>query len=655
MSTIAEQLQEAADKASQASAQAGLWATGPVGTTVPTDSGPVPTISEFTRAAQERADDAIDALGWVLAGDFTAGCTVTDRNQYVLVVGGPGYRWDGVLPKVVAPGSSPTPIATGAWVLVGDATLRGDLAAAGGSELVGIGGGRTQADKNRVVGDSAAYADLSGAILDLASNQTHVVVNNTAGFTITVGPGGQVATVNAALSIADRMKKKFSGEPLSCTVMLKSGFELSEQVLIKNGIDFGWVVIKAEDPVVRVNHLSISEYLSTLDDSRPAFGAKDNSALPVIGCLLSYDSNAVAYDGVAALYGSKASFLPGAGVRKCRRGIHVLYQSSAYCYMPGLPIGGSGSGAGTVMGVDFSQARLRALHVGFNSIAGLARSDFTYCEGDAAVYVIWASVVDVYQSKAHHCSGTAMYVRDGSTCSARETDVSYSNRGYHALHNSRINARAKESASSVPWTGDSAKNCTEYGVMCTYNSAIDATEVDVSGSGIGVHAFAASSVSFNFGTAIGCLNYGVYAAASSLIDCTSVNASNAVNFGFYCTQGSTISADSSKADGCKKGYNASESSIINARLSTANGCTEHGYYALRGSRINCRSSTIAGAVVGVYAEERSDVNAQSVGITGTVSSFGYQVTRGSFINAGSATGSLSTAANVLTSAGAIFQ
>lgn len=118
MSTIADQLKEAADKASKASAQAGLWATGPVGTTVPTDSGNVPTIAEFTRANQERADSAIDALGLVLAGDFMAGCTVTERNQYVLVVGGAGYRWDGVLPKVVAPGSSPTPISAGSWVLV---------------------------------------------------------------------------------------------------------------------------------------------------------------------------------------------------------------------------------------------------------------------------------------------------------------------------------------------------------------------------------------------------------------------------------------------------------------------------------------------------------------------------------------------------------
>ena len=123
MSTIAEQLKDAADKASKSSAQAGLWATGPVGTTVPTDSGNVPTIAEFTRAAQERADDAIDALGWVMAGDFTAGRTVTVRNQYVLVVGGAGYRWDGALPKVVAPGSSPTPIATGAWMLTNPSVI----------------------------------------------------------------------------------------------------------------------------------------------------------------------------------------------------------------------------------------------------------------------------------------------------------------------------------------------------------------------------------------------------------------------------------------------------------------------------------------------------------------------------------------------------
>lgn len=117
MST-AQQLQEAADKATKASSQAKTWSSGPINTTVPTDSGPVPTIAEFIRANQVRADNAINAIGWVLAGNFTAGCTVTERNQYVLEVGGSTYRWDGALPKVVPPGSAPSPEAPGSWVRV---------------------------------------------------------------------------------------------------------------------------------------------------------------------------------------------------------------------------------------------------------------------------------------------------------------------------------------------------------------------------------------------------------------------------------------------------------------------------------------------------------------------------------------------------------
>lgn len=117
MSTIQE-FEAAAAKATQASSQAYTWAKGPINTSVQTDSGLVPTIAEFTRANQVRADNAINAIGWVLAGDFTAGCTVTGRNQYVLEVGGSAYKWDGSLPKTVPPGSAPSPEASGSWVRI---------------------------------------------------------------------------------------------------------------------------------------------------------------------------------------------------------------------------------------------------------------------------------------------------------------------------------------------------------------------------------------------------------------------------------------------------------------------------------------------------------------------------------------------------------
>ena len=59
MSDIAEQLNEAAKKATKASAQAEAWVSGPAGSFVETDSGLVPTIAELTRQNQEALPDVI--------------------------------------------------------------------------------------------------------------------------------------------------------------------------------------------------------------------------------------------------------------------------------------------------------------------------------------------------------------------------------------------------------------------------------------------------------------------------------------------------------------------------------------------------------------------------------------------------------------------
>ena len=92
MSTIAEQLQEAADKATKASAQADVWATGPAGATVTTGSGPVPTIAEFNRAAQARVDEAIEGVTWILSdgvyGNVSSGLAATPPGQYFSVLSG---------------------------------------------------------------------------------------------------------------------------------------------------------------------------------------------------------------------------------------------------------------------------------------------------------------------------------------------------------------------------------------------------------------------------------------------------------------------------------------------------------------------------------------------------------------------------------------
>lgn len=87
------------------------------------------------------AQQAIAAFGYITLDSFEDGNTLTLPNQVLrLEATGEYYRWDGVFPKVVPAGSTPDStggIGTGAWLSVGDATLRGDLAQTTGAGLVG--------------------------------------------------------------------------------------------------------------------------------------------------------------------------------------------------------------------------------------------------------------------------------------------------------------------------------------------------------------------------------------------------------------------------------------------------------------------------------------------------------------------------------------
>lgn len=72
---------------------------------------------------------------------FEAGCFITDPSEIVYSIGdGEYYRWDGDLPKQVTAGSTPQStggIGEGAWVSVGDASLRSEFNDADGVALVG--------------------------------------------------------------------------------------------------------------------------------------------------------------------------------------------------------------------------------------------------------------------------------------------------------------------------------------------------------------------------------------------------------------------------------------------------------------------------------------------------------------------------------------
>lgn len=92
----------------------------------------------------EDGKKAIAGVGYITMDSFQDGKTLTLTNQalrWKLPDGdGDYYRWDGALPKVVPPGSTPTTsggVDKGKWVNVSDGTARSDLAKPTGATMVG--------------------------------------------------------------------------------------------------------------------------------------------------------------------------------------------------------------------------------------------------------------------------------------------------------------------------------------------------------------------------------------------------------------------------------------------------------------------------------------------------------------------------------------
>lgn len=99
------------------------------------------------------AQQAIAQYGWIPVGTFQAGATLTLPNQILKdATDGEYYRWDGsFLPsgKIVPSGSTPGTtggVGTGAWLSVGDSTLRSMLASSVGAAAIGSASGATAQD-----------------------------------------------------------------------------------------------------------------------------------------------------------------------------------------------------------------------------------------------------------------------------------------------------------------------------------------------------------------------------------------------------------------------------------------------------------------------------------------------------------------------------
>lgn len=116
------------------------------------------------------AQQAIAQYGWIPVGTFQAGATLTLPNQILKdTTDGEYYRWDGSLPKTVPVDSTPDStggVGSGAWINVGDSTLRALLASANGSAQIGTSHrGLLSSDLNAIDRRPSGYGDSVSAVL----------------------------------------------------------------------------------------------------------------------------------------------------------------------------------------------------------------------------------------------------------------------------------------------------------------------------------------------------------------------------------------------------------------------------------------------------------------------------------------------------------
>ena len=99
-------------------------------------------VRRFTIAGfQYTAEEAIRNYGYITMDSFEDGATLTLPNQVLRYEAtGEYYRFDGELPKTVSAGSTPETsggIGLGAWISVGDASLRTELSRSKGFTMIG--------------------------------------------------------------------------------------------------------------------------------------------------------------------------------------------------------------------------------------------------------------------------------------------------------------------------------------------------------------------------------------------------------------------------------------------------------------------------------------------------------------------------------------
>lgn len=329
--------------------------------------------------------------------------------------------------------------------------------------------------------------------------------------TLTVGAGGDFATINEAVVAASLMGPpryvlagivgSTSSQPL-IVIKLLSGFVMAEQVLVR-GLNLSFIRIEAEDAETTIQRSALTQRIDT-QPRIPAFGVTDGGFLPIIAALFSMDTSGTATgrDGVYASIGSRAIIeenpsapygVKNAGGDGCsaQRNSHIVAHQT-----------------------NFSGAGENGIHAGRTSTIDASLSDVSGA-AIAGLYAWRSSKINAYSTTdCSDCGSYGIYATNGGDIDALQPDCSGAGiHGIYALNGATINASQANcdnagtdgvrahGGSRVNVAGGHANGCGQKGLHALYTSDISAQSFNASGNiGNGIYALSAT-ININGGNA----------------------------------------------------------------------------------------------------------------------------------------------------------
>lgn len=510
--------------------------------------------------------------GYVLLEDFQKGNTLSIPNHALKWSRPDGtgeyYRWDGPLdtPKVVPPGSTPAStggVGAGAWLSVGDGSLRTDLIKPNVTETVRV---------------PSQYATLQQAISYLLSGRINVI--------------GYSAEI-----IID------SGHSPA------SGISLTQE-------DASCITLKSDDAVVTLSPL----YPVTKNFIEVTAGGK----APKLGCLV--DANARCNNGYLVDNASWGYVLAGCGViNTLGSGLVVRYAST--CYANSTKFTGAAKGGGQTSGILAWAASISAeladvsgsAHYGAQSAHGgylsFRQGNASNC-GRYGLRATDSGFIDADTAKANDCglNGVRAFnlgiinFRDGQARNCGN-NTNNSSGAISAAYASNINcvgadlSGAKYFAilainSQVTASQANLEGAYRYGILAQNASNVAAGGVDVSfSSGYGIRA-EGSSVHCPQLKANNCASYGISADGASTVNAENAQVQGCGTGGIAALNGSTVNANGSDTTGAVAGNClfswGGRISALDAQAQAGPSPAARDIRVLAGGTISCNSATVGG-------------------------------------------------------------